>query len=303
MKLSEVKPEFALPQFSTQKLWRIDGGNDRYYFLRNAAGQVTQTYISVTSAASYLAGDKKEVLISWISKHGMEAANFLRDSAADKGTIMHKVCAMIARNEQNETGKPFFKTYQDVEDYVFAETQALGYNMYLSEWPEFVQRAVYAFLTFWREKECKLLACEIAVRDDAAGVAGCIDYVVELTHNRKRHIALIDLKSGSSFWREHEFQLAAYRHIWNKMFPGYPATLSFNWRPKDWTGGLNPPKIPYELKNQTGNAFENQTADGRTVIEALLSVVRPLGYVNPRISFSELTGDLSSENPVKIIEI
>jgi hypothetical protein len=111
-----------------------------------------------------------------------------------------------------------------------------------------------SFAQFCAEKEVKVEAVEVPLLSDNLGYAGTIDLVCELTFNRKRIRAIVDLKSGrNGFMEEYELQLEAYRQLWNVNYPDLPVAMTFNFSPKDWR------KEPtYELKNQTesGNLFK-----------------------------------------------
>jgi hypothetical protein len=128
---------------------------------------------------------------------------------------------------------------------VHAEVE--GVTCDTSWWPEELKKDLLAFAAFCNEKEVRPIAIEVPLVSETLDYAGTLDLVCELTFNRKRVRAIVDLKSGKNgFYEDYEIQLEAYRQLWNDQFPTMPIDMVFNWAPKDWRD-----KPTFDLKNQT----------------------------------------------------
>lgn len=105
-----------------------------------------------------------------------------------------------------------------------------------TRWWEYEMKKDLLSIANWAaEKDVTPIAIEVPMVSAEMGYAGTADIICELTFNRKRVIALVDLKSGrNGFTTKHEAQLAAYRQLWNFLVPEVPVEMIFNLAPKDW---------------------------------------------------------------------
>jgi hypothetical protein len=116
-------------------------------------------------------------------------------------------------------------------------------------WPYEMQKDILAIAQWVTEKEVVPLAIEVPMVSADLGYAGTADFVVELTFNKKRVLAMVDLKSGrNGFTTKHEAQLEAYRQLWNHLIPTMPIEMMFNLAPKDWRKGPT-----FDATNQTAS--------------------------------------------------
>lgn len=215
-------------------LFRDDRGATRYYALCDETGAV-RWFPSVTSVIRDTS-PTPQGLMEWYIKHGREEANRLRDAAADYGTALHIAIA----------------SYFDGEELTFHD-ERLAKDM--MAWHQFV-----------RDRNVEVVASEVPIYlapkykgpEIDGGVAGTADLICELDFDKKRVLALIDIKSGKNSYRDHAVQLEFYKLMWNESFDrvgddGFDPTVThvYNWHPKEWT------KAPsYSLVNQTGVSTE-----------------------------------------------
>ena len=207
-------------------LYRMDEGDARFYARIGNFNEV-HWYPSVTTVVG-ATSPTPESLINWIAQHGRKEANRLRDEAAEYGTAMH-----ILASEYIE-GKP------------------LNLAMIRERFGERMVKDLLAWAAFIEERDVKLIASELMLYSDFYKVAGTTDLVCEMDWDGKRVTAIVDLKSGRSFYESHAVQVAYYAAMYNKHALASddndfaPVTEWFNWAPKDWT------KAPtYSLKRQT----------------------------------------------------
>lgn len=197
-------------------LFRYDKGANRFY-ARVSDGQViwypsVTTVIRATSPTPY-------GLLQWYAKHGMDGADTLRDAAAERGTLMHKLFACYL----------------------------MGDTIDIDGLDEFQAKALIGFDAFCREREVEPLAIEVLLHSDVHIYAGTADLVCRMNWRNKRILALVDFKSGENIYRDHGVQLEMYKAAWEEIPGAEPIAELFNWAPKDWR------KDPsYTLKPQTG---------------------------------------------------
>lgn len=223
----------SLPQ--PEPLRRVDNMGQRFYYTFNGDVRIFPSVTSILRATM----PKPEHLVKWYADLGYENAMKVLRQKASYGTLFHILC-----------GKLLIKGTFDlntVAEEIAAYRAEVGIDFPTDYWEYELKRDLLSFAQFCAEKEVKVEAVEVPLLSDNLGYAGTIDLVCELTFNRKRVRAIIDLKSGrNGFMEEYELQLEAYRQLWNNCYPEYPATMIFNFSPKDWR------KEPtYELKNQT----------------------------------------------------
>ena len=198
-------------------LFRYDASGQRYYAEVTSAGNVIW-YPSVTTvirATSPMAPG----LLQWYMKNGADA-NKMRDDAAERGTEMHILIA----------------------DYL------TGRGVDLDGRSEFQAKALASFDAFAKEYEVEPLAIEILLHSKDHVFAGTADLICRMTYKGQRVTALIDFKSGDSFYRDHAVQLEMYRLAWHEHDGNtHPIDCVCNWSPKDWRT-----KPTYNLKEQSG---------------------------------------------------
>ncbi len=238
----EASPAFIseLVKKRRPNLWRMDGQGFRFYY--ELGGPRIIFRASWTSAI----GDQLGFpigLLDWYLKHGKKEAERLRDERAHYGSCLHLVLAYFAETRRI---KP-----SGIENIIlsYAAKKGLAEAATLADWRHDMMSDTLAFAQFINDKNVVPIAIEIPLVSEHYNLAGTIDMICEMDFNKKRVIAVVDIKSGrKGFYESHAIQLAAYQAMWNENFPELQATMCFNWSPKEWT------KTPtYNLVNQTEN--------------------------------------------------
>ena len=135
---------------------------------------------------------------------------------------------------------------------------------------EEIKRDILSFAQWMVDYNVVPIAIEITLADRENGLAGSIDFIVEMDVQvkepgeevyksgprkgqkkevkvNKRMNAIVDLKRGKKgFWQSHELQLIEYFNMWQMNFPDIPIHRLYNLAPMDWK------KAPgYKMKDQT----------------------------------------------------
>jgi hypothetical protein len=235
--------ELALTEPSF-KLYRIDGGDHRYYYRTD--GEL-KFYPSITTVLSATL-PKPEHLVRWIAENGYDESAKIRDEKAEYGTKLHGLIAQYLIDGEIDI---------DMVMSVHEDTNLAS--------------DLLSFAQFAKDYNVRPLAVEIGVIDDELGIAGFLDLVCRMdivtegyfgekykTGKNKGNpklskvtteiVAIVDFKSGrKGFYEAHEIQVNWYLKAWNLSGMGLEATHCFNWSPKDWRD------VPtYTLKDQTG---------------------------------------------------
>lgn len=306
---NEDHPQICKPQFvNTDKivsqprpLFRTTGSGGRYYYNVNPDGSVHR-YTSVTTIINQVF-PKSEILIKWIAEHGLRQAEFLRDKAAHYGTLMH-----ICLSQYLMDGFFEFETLPArIQTYVWDN----NIDFDTSIWRYNLERDILCFDLFCFDYQVKPLAIAIMLSSDELGIAGEIDFVLQLTMGTgvngkvkksdikyddlnnliidKRRVVngIIDFKSGRhGFFKQNEAQLKFYEKLWNANFPYIPVTHVFNWSPDNWSN------IPsYNFKDQSNSPEEKKLND-------YLNIFNTDFDANKTLSYTKISGkiELGSDN-------
>lgn len=139
-----------------------------------------QLYAGVTTVIGSVI--RKPALEKWIGERGNEQAERERSAAADHGTLVHALAALVVE------GVPSIPMGED-------------------EAPTTAQ--VDAF-TRWYEEHIECVhAVELPVASRQYRYAGTLDYLVRMKGDRRPTI--VDVKSGKAVYPEMRYQSAAYR--------------------------------------------------------------------------------------------
>ncbi len=260
--IEESGAAFVAPDLSNVPVVRrFDSKGDRFYYTLDDECKPT-FYPSVTSvirATTPMAPG----LLDWYSRLGMDEAQRIMNEKAAYGTCLHILCGsyLMGNNISLDNLETIVKVHAEME----------GLTFDTSWWPRELAKDLLSFATFCNEKEVKPIAIEIPLVSETLGYAGALDLTCELTFNRKRVRAIVDIKSGKKgFHEDYEIQLEAYRQLWNDQFPTMPIDMVFNWAPKDWRE-----KPTYDLKNQS-------ESDARAKWPLLLQIYTQTVDVKPR---------------------
>lgn len=236
--LQEISPVYAAPDLLVprEKLFRFDNTVDRYYF-RFPDANTEIAYMGCTAAVSHILR-KPEALTAYYAKNG-QAAYLMTRIAAEYGTLMHILIGEFERDGRN-------LVFEEVAERAWRTACELGFAFVAEEWAYHMPRNMASWIAFTEEKEVDVLAVEYPVWSDRFSIATLCDIYCELTFNRKRVRAVINLKKGytdaakedetKQFYPEHGVQLQIERIIWNECVPGLPLDMIFNWSPNNFTG-------------------------------------------------------------------
>ncbi len=268
---------------STQTLRRVKvPGSERYYFTQNDDG--TKDFFLGVTSCSKLGIPTSPHLIEWmISQGSKENAEKFAAKAAAFGTTLHRVCLeMYLLGEETKM--------EEVVEFTRSSAYLFGLNQDETEkWVREIKRSLLAFMQWVEDFKVRPIAVEFPIANSEMGLGGTIDlpcYItikekgffgeVYKTGDRKGEakettqerevIAIVDLKSSlkGNFYEEHEFQLEAYRRMWNAIYQQYPIEKIYDWSPKDWKTTPS-----YTFTDQTGGLYSEDEA-----FNAVLSIAR-----------------------------
>lgn len=216
----------------------------RHYYQLNAAQRTVDIVPSVTTIINKTLPMPDHV-IKWYCDLGYHQAQQEMNRRAHYGTALHILIARLLQEQTIDLDEVGRHTAAYIAEH------KLPFD---TRWWEYEMKKDLLSIANWvAEKEVTPLAIEVPMVSAAMGFAGTADIICELTFNRKRVIALVDLKSGrNGFTTKHEAQLAAYRQLWNFLIPEVPIEMLFNLAPKDWRKEPN-----YTFTNQTDSEGVN----------------------------------------------
>ncbi len=127
----------------------------------------------------------------WLANKGWDEAAAIREAAADKGSVVHQACADLIDG----------KTVALTSEYVEPSTGAPRV-LALEEY-----EALLSFRDWWAAARPTTLLRDAVVWGD--GYAGTLDWLGTL--GDPSGLWLIDFKTSSQVWPEHELQVSAYK--------------------------------------------------------------------------------------------
>ena len=238
-------------------LKRLRVGADRMYFRKG----VNHYYVGVTTVCKKVLPPNAG-LENWKIKIAEEGGSHLDISEKAKwyGTILHAlICAHECRYIKTSEYKGSFRFEFNNENWHtflldFMRIGKIDLGLY-ELWKWQIKNDMFAYFKWKKEYNVEIITCEFPVFSDLFWVASCIDLVVQMDFNRKRVIAIVDLKSGTARadHPDYKLQLAIYKMLWNKDFidSSFEVTHIFNWQPKDRQKAPN----DYNLVNHTEKNF------------------------------------------------
>ena len=247
----ECRPDYMSEHWVKQPrpIYRRSIGGDRYYWFRNAQGKI-QGSPSVTTVLGVF---NKTMLEKWKVEKGFEYFTIL-DHLANYGTLFHHIAflpwsqpetwKMLSYRQARETYIREFVTrvcphVEPTKAYIDSSTKG--------NWFAQVDDDLVCWLKFIKEYEVEPLACELSLASERIGIAGTLDMPCMMNFNRKRVMAIVDIKtSRSGFFEDHGIQLNICRELLidNFHIEGFEPQeiMLFNWRPsgefgerKNWT--------------------------------------------------------------------
>lgn len=294
-----------------QCMKRINLGNRRFYYHDG------HTFASSTTFVSSCMPEQR-YLTSWREQKAaelgsQEKAQELVQSMADYGTLLHIAVGDYCREGKVDTNtlENFFYT-ELTESYKFSHKLAVSATRQL-------KKDFAAILQFIYDYNVEVKAVELPVffhthevmRDpipsvNRGGVATQIDFLVEMDamnyqktedEKRKRITAIINLKSGSSVFESHLYQIMAERDAFNCRFGELFGKVQhiYNLAPKRWQTTPT-----YKLTNRTEQAIEKKRqyyamlmfGDAENILSA---PVKPLYDIKGTLQLGKNPSDLVQE--------
>lgn len=167
--------------------------DERWYEKRNNDGE--SIFVpSVTWISSHY--PKGIGFYKWLADKGWNEAEAIKQAAADKGSKVHQAIDVLLKNGSIRIDSKFI-------DPQTGEAQELTVEEYA---------CVMSFADWHREYKPETVANETVIFNDEEGYAGTIDFICKI--DGQLHI--IDFKTSQHIWPEHELQISAYRHAFDK---------------------------------------------------------------------------------------
>lgn len=232
-------------------LRRLDLGHKRYYVYTDPENKVRFCMSATTFMKVTLGLD--ENLANYFKEMAKEAVDAHLFFSAEYGTFFHIQASNFLKAGQYNFGPNGFIADLQIEDYFSAIP-----DYPLSKLGGYIKsrfrKDMAGWIQFCYEKNVRPIAIEFPIVSYEYPVAGSIDLVCEMDFNRKRVIAIVDIKTGIINSRSHAGQLQLYKRCWNEHFKdlGLEVTHVFNFSPKNFRGA----KPTYELKNQTNTPID-----------------------------------------------
>jgi hypothetical protein len=253
------------------RLYRLDGGDNRFYYTIDPETGEPEFFTSWTSMISVNL-PKNEYLIKWMIEMGEQAAKSYMMERASYGTFMHgQIEDFMMQKEYN-----FDLLYDRLLEWELSKSG----HPNARNWYWEMRKDMLSFVQFAHDVDLEPFAIEIALASKELGCAGSLDLVCKMNVEEKgffgevyksgenkgkpkeskrvnRVRAIVDFKSGKhGFYDGHIIQLHGYRHTWNENFPDLKIDRVFNWAPNDWRE--NP---GYKLEEQT-NKWQGELVYG-----------------------------------------
>lgn len=267
-----------------EKLFRFDSPVSRYYYRFPAAG-VEIPYMGATGVVDRETNIRDaDQLIKWYAKHG-ELAYLLAKVAAAYGTQLHITIADFHRNGMKAD-------FDMVEIESLKAAKEGGFAFEMDKWGYHLPRNLAAWIQFCEERQVEVLAVEYPVWDDSVSVATLCDIYCEMTFDKRRGRAIINIKKGyldadkedenKTFYPAQDLQLQIERRLWQKSLgAAQPVDWVFNWSPNNWRD-----QPTYTLKNWTDTKYPP------AVLEHILQRVKMMpGYFSPPRKVNIMTGN------------
>ncbi len=213
---------------------------ERYYFKKGKPF----FYMGVTGpiGVSWIGQKMSKALNKVKLSHAMETGEDISEAwgeRADYGTLFHTM-VKLHYDFMNGDGKKGVKCV--ITDRLWLNTcvalcDEMGYTKehFFNEWHDDLINDFAAWFNFCKEKNVKVLGCEVQVCDDMLRFATCLDIVCELDFNRGRKRAYIDIKTGTHASPSDSYacQCALGVYMFNNNTTGEPIECAFIWNPKD----------------------------------------------------------------------
>lgn len=264
LSIEEVKALYSSDKLiltPSYKLYRLNGGDVRFYYTIDPTTKEPEFYTSWTSLISANL-PPNEYLIKWRIEMGEQAARAYMMERASYGTFMHGQLEKFMIEREYDLDLLYDRLLE-------WEISKSGHPN-ARNWYWEMRKDILSFVQFAADVDLEPFAIEIAIASPSSGAAGSLDLVCKMnieekgfwgetyksgenkgepkeTKQTNRIRAIVDFKSGKhGFYDGHIIQLHGYRKTWNENFPDVQIDRVFNWAPNEWRD--NP---GYKLEEQT----------------------------------------------------
>lgn len=232
---------------TTNPVYKLKKSGRNYYYTFDWDNHEVDYYLSASKFIDSVV-PKSEHIVNWMLDLGKQEYERQLRVKSEYGTLMHICFGELIISEQFDLSTVYDKAEQHIREN--------GLIIDPREWGDKLKMDILSMAAFIRDYEVEPLAVEIMLASRDIGIVGVIDLVCKMNDKkytestskakRKRITALIDFKSGKSFYESHEVQLELYKLIFNENFPEIEIEGIFNWSPKDWRR-----EPSYNFVNQT----------------------------------------------------
>jgi hypothetical protein len=213
------------------KLQRVDFYNCRYYYTYIENQLIV--FPGVTALIKKVLPTPEELIIWRIQKGEVESQRYFKEREK-YGTLLHSFIAQYFKSGQ------FINKEEEVKNqvYDYIEKNRLYYlGINPDFWVEEMQKNMLSFASFIIEREVVPIGVEVPLCSPKYGVATMVDLWCYLTFNKKRHLAIVDFKSGKGLtYDSNKVQLKFCEALVKETYPSLAKeeVFLFNWGPKDW---------------------------------------------------------------------
>lgn len=230
-----------LPVFPVFYRGRLTGADNRLYYKKGTPFYYSgvTTAIKKSGLVDYTHLEKARVKMAF---DGIDADEVWGERR-DYGTAFHTV---VSNHERRDLYRQefVFDELTDKGDAWRASVRAmaveLGFQQQQEQWVEDIQNDMAAWFLFKKEYGVSVIASEVIVSNDNWKIATPLDIVCVMEFNKKRIVANINLKTGTSGHegKDYTLQVCLEEKLWNQTMiehnsPQYILGGTFLWRPKD----------------------------------------------------------------------
>ena len=129
----------------------------------------------------------------WLANTGWDESEALKNAAGNRGSRVHKAIELLVNGES------------------IGHNAVIDANGEVGELTVDEYEAIISFANWWKVTNPKLISSEFTTHSKEYGYAGTIDLLLEINGEKW----IVDIKTSSEVWPEHELQLSAYAHSEN----------------------------------------------------------------------------------------
>lgn len=128
----------------------------------------------------------------WLSEHGWDDSQAIKQAAGDKGSKVHNAISMILAGEEMRIDTKIMNPSTGQEEELTLEEVD----------------CIKSFVDWKNENNPVSIAWDVTVFSDKLEYAGTIDYICKIGDQ----VYIVDFKTSQYVWTEYELQVSAYKH-------------------------------------------------------------------------------------------